>query len=202
MWQINSVQKIRGAIMGLDKIPSVAQIHKQDLFKLGPPGNHVVDDIHSHWKSYFDKYGVLADAPYSKFHTQEGWDTVYTWESLEEHEPELANTYGKKATRPSLMAVVTPITTEIGDDYFLNKLPILLVSRGSRSITVPRWLGRGVGCRWSFAPTVECHLRTLPLAAPTFAGTWDLLSHVEVAESSTWRLPRNSKSTLESARRC
>ena len=47
-----SAQNIRGAIMGLDRIPSVAQIHKRDLFKLGPPGNHVVDDIHSHWKSY------------------------------------------------------------------------------------------------------------------------------------------------------
>ena len=117
-----SVQKIWGAIMGLNKIPSVAQIHKRDLFKLGPPGNHVVYDIHSHWKSYFHKYGVLANAPYSKFHTQDGWDTVYTWESLEEHKPELANTYGKKATKPSLMAVVTPTTTEIGDDYFLNKL--------------------------------------------------------------------------------
>ena len=117
-----SVQKIRGAIMGLDKIPSVAQIHKRDLFKLGPPGNHLVDDIHSHWKSYFHKYGVLANALYSKFHTQEGWDTVYTWKPLEEHEPELTNTYGKKVTKPSLMAVVAPTTTEIGDDYFLNKL--------------------------------------------------------------------------------
>ena len=117
-----SIQKIWGAIMGLDRILSVAQIHKQDLFKLGPPGNCVVDDIHSHWKSYLHKYGVLADAPYSKFHTQEGWDTVYTWESLEEHKPELTNTYGKKATKPSLMAVVAPATTEINDDYFLNKL--------------------------------------------------------------------------------
>ena len=108
--------------MGLERIPSVAQIHKRDLFKLRPPGNRVVDDIHSHWESYFHKYGVLADAPYSKFHTKEGWDTVYTWDSLEEHEPALANTYGKKATKPSFMVVVAPTTTEIGDDYFLNKL--------------------------------------------------------------------------------
>ena len=43
-------------------------------------------------------------------------------ESLEEHEPALANTYGKKAAKPSLMVVVAPTTTEIGDDYFLNKL--------------------------------------------------------------------------------
>ena len=107
---------------GLDRIPSVAQIHKWDLFKLGPPGNHIVDDIHSHWKSYLHEYGVLANAPYSQFHPREGWDTVYTWESLEEHEPTLTNTYGKKAAKPSLMVVVAPTTTEIGDDFFLNKL--------------------------------------------------------------------------------
>ena len=81
-----------------------------------------MDDIHSHWKSYFQEYGILANAPYSKFHAREEWDTVYTWESLEEHEPALANTYGKKAIKPSLMVVVTPTTTEIGDDYVLNKL--------------------------------------------------------------------------------
>ena len=108
--------------MGLDRIPSAAQIHKQDLFKFGPPGNCIVDDIHSHWKSYFHEYGILANAPYSKFHTREEWDTVYTWESLEEHEPAHPNTYGKKAIKPSLMVVVTPTTTDIGDDYFLNKL--------------------------------------------------------------------------------
>ena len=32
-----STQKIRGAIMGLDRIPSAAHIHKWDLFKLGLP---------------------------------------------------------------------------------------------------------------------------------------------------------------------
>ena len=115
-------QEVRGAILGLDQIPSVVQIHKRDLFKLGPPGNRVVDDIHSHWESYFQKYGVLANAPYSKFQATEGWDTVYTWDSLEKHEPALAHTYGKKATKPSLMVVVTPTTIEIGDDYFLNEL--------------------------------------------------------------------------------
>ena len=43
-----STQKVRGAIIGLDRIPTVAQIHKRDLFKLGSLENHVVDDIHSH----------------------------------------------------------------------------------------------------------------------------------------------------------
>ena len=60
-----SAQKVRGAIMGLNRIPTAAQIHKQDLFKLGPPGNCIVDDIHSHWKSYLHEYEVLANAPYS-----------------------------------------------------------------------------------------------------------------------------------------
>ena len=115
-------QKVRGAILDLGQIPSVDQIHKRDLFKLGPPGNRIVDDIHSHWESYFHKYGVLANVPYSKFQTAEGWDAVYTWDSLKRHEPALADTYTKKATRPSLMVVVAPTTTEIGDDYFLNKL--------------------------------------------------------------------------------
>ena len=81
-----------------------------------------MDDIHSHWKSYLHEYGILANAPYSQFHPREGWNTVYTWESLEEHEPTLTNTYSKKAIKPSLMVVVAPTTTEIGDDYFLNKL--------------------------------------------------------------------------------
>ena len=34
-----STQKVQGAIMGLDRIPTASQIHKRDLFKLGPPGN-------------------------------------------------------------------------------------------------------------------------------------------------------------------
>ena len=117
-----SAQKVRGTIIGLDRIPTAAQIHKWDLFKLGSPGNHVVDDIHSHWKSYLHEYRVLANAPYSQFHPREGWDAVYTWESLEEHEPMLTNTYDKKVAKPSLMVVVAPTTTEIDDDYFLNKL--------------------------------------------------------------------------------
>ena len=108
--------------MGLSTVPTEAQIHKWDFFKLGPPGNLVVNDIHSHWESYFHNYRVLANAPYSEFCAKEGWDTVYTWDSLEKHEPALANTYGKKVTKPSLMVVVAPTTTEIGDDFFLNKL--------------------------------------------------------------------------------
>ena len=115
-------QEVCGAILGLNRIPSVVQIHKRDLFKLGLPGNRVVDDIHTHWESYFQKYRVLADASSSKFQATEGWDTVYTWDSLEKHKPVLARTYGKKVTKPSLMVVVTPTNTEIGDDYFLNKL--------------------------------------------------------------------------------
>ena len=71
-------QEVHGAILGLDWIPSVVQIHKRDLFKLGPQGNHVVDDIHLHWESYFQKSRVLANVPYSKFQATEGWDTVYT----------------------------------------------------------------------------------------------------------------------------
>ena len=56
-----SAQKIQGPSWASIRIPSAAQIHKWDLFKLGPPGNCVVNDIHSHWKSYFHEYGVLAD---------------------------------------------------------------------------------------------------------------------------------------------
>ena len=75
------------------------------------------------------------------------------------------------------------------------------LSRGSQSTTVLRWLGKGVACRWSFVPTAECCLRTLLLAAPTSGGTWDSLLHAGAVESYAWRLPRKSKSTLESARR-
>ena len=123
MWQRSSAhRRSMGPSLGLDQIPSVVQIHKWDLFKLGSPGNCIVDDIHSHWESYFQKYGVLADMPYSKFQATEGWDTVYTWDSLEKHKPALTHTYGKKVTKLSLMVVVAPTTTEIGDDYFLKKL--------------------------------------------------------------------------------
>ena len=117
-----SAQKVQGAIMGLGTVPSEAQIHKRDFFKLGPPGNRVVNDILSHWESYFHKWGVMANVPYSQFYAKEGWDTVYTWSSLEEHEPALTNFYSKKAIKPSLMVVVAPTTMEIGDNYFLNKL--------------------------------------------------------------------------------
>ena len=117
-----SAQKVHGAIMGFRTVPSEAQIHKRDFFKLGSPGNRVVNDIHSHWESYFHKWGVMANVPYSQFPVKEGKDMVYTWSSLKEHKPALADSYGKKVTKPSLMVVVTPTTTEIGDDYFLNVL--------------------------------------------------------------------------------
>ena len=149
--------------MGLDRIPSVAQIHKQNLFKLGPPGNRIVDDIRSHWKSYLHEYGVLANAPYSQFHPREGWDTVYTWESLEEHEPALTNTYGKKVAKPSLMVVVTPTTTEIGNNYFLNKLhkPACIKRK-------PVYYGAKVSGKRSHVQVVICpYCRVLSQNAPS-----------------------------------
>ena len=97
--------------MGLNNIPTAAQIHERKLFKLGPPGSHVMNYVHSHWESYLHKFRALADAPYSQFHPKEGWDAVHMWESLEEHEPMLTNSYGKKAAKPSLMVVVAPTTT-------------------------------------------------------------------------------------------
>ena len=117
-----SVQHVRGAIMNILSTLTAAQIHNRKLFKLGPPGNCVMDNIHSHWESYLHSCGALANAPYSQFHPQEGWDAVYTWESLKTHEPMFAYSFGKKANKPSLVVVVTPTTTEIGDDYFLSKL--------------------------------------------------------------------------------
>ena len=117
-----SVQYVQGAIMNISSTPTAAQIHYRKLFKLGPPGNCVMDDIHSHWESYLYDFGALANAPYSQFHPKEGWDAVYTWESLKKHEPTFANSFRKKANKPSLIVVVAPTTTEIGDDYFLSKL--------------------------------------------------------------------------------
>ena len=190
-----------GAILGLDQIPSVVQIHKWDLFKLGPPGNHLVDDIHSHWESYLQKYRVLADVPYSKFKAAEGWDTVYTWDSLEEHEPALTNTYGKNATKPSLMVVVAPTTMEIGNDYFLNKLHKPACIKRKSVYYGAKVAGKRSCVQVVICPTVECYLRMLLLAAPTSGGTWDSLLHAEVVSSSAQRLPRSSKSTLESTRR-
>ena len=190
-----SAQKVRGAIMGLDKIPTVTQIQKQDLFKLWPPGNLIVDDIHSHWKSYLHKYRVLADAPYSQFHPREGWDTVYTCESLEEHEPMLANTYGKKVVKPSLMVVVAPTTTEIGDDYFLNKLhePACIKRKSV-------YYGAKVSAKRSRMQVVICpYCRVLSqnaLAAPTSRGTLDSCLHVEVVKSSTREAPKKLQDHL------
>ena len=147
-----SVQKVRGAIMGLSNIPTAVQIHKRELFKLGSPGNRVVDDIHSHRESYLHEYGALANAPYSQFHPKEGWDGVYTWESLEKHEPTLASSYGKKVAKPSLMVVVAPTTTEIGDDYFLNKLhKAACIKRKSV------YFGHKVSVKRSHMQVVICH---------------------------------------------
>ena len=117
-----SVQYVRGAIMNISSTPTAVQIHDQKLFRLGPPGNRVVDDIHSHWESYLHSFGALANAPYSQFHPQEGWDAVYPWESLKKHEPMFTSSFWKKANKPSLVVVVAPTTTKIGDDYFLSKL--------------------------------------------------------------------------------
>ena len=108
--------------MNILSTPTAAQIYGQKLFKLGPPGNRVMDDIHSHWVSYLYDFRALADAPYSQFHPKEGRDVVHTWESLEKHEPTFANSFRKKASKPSLIVVVTPTTTKIGNDYFLSKL--------------------------------------------------------------------------------
>ena len=138
--------------MGLSNIPTAVEIHKRELFKLGSLGNRVVDDIHSHWESYLHEYGALANAPYSQFHPKEGWDGVYMWESLEKHEPTLANSYGKKVAKPSLMVVVTPTTTEIGDDYFLNKLhKAACIKRKSV------YFGHKVSVKRSHMQVVICH---------------------------------------------
>ena len=108
--------------MNISSTSTVAQIHDRKLFRLGPPGNCVVDDIHSHWEFYLYGFGALANAPYSQFRPKEGWDVVYTWESLKKHEATFTSSFGKKANKPSLVVVVAPTTTEIGDDYFLSKL--------------------------------------------------------------------------------
>ena len=68
-----SVQYAQGAIMNISSTPTAAQIHDRKLFKLRPPGNCVMDDIHSHWESYLYDFGALANAPYSQFHPKEGF---------------------------------------------------------------------------------------------------------------------------------
>ena len=81
-----------------------------------------MDDIHSHWVSYLYDFRALANAPYSQFCPREGWDVVYTWESLEKYELTFANSFGKMVSKPSLIVVVFPTTTKIGNNYFLSKL--------------------------------------------------------------------------------
>ena len=108
--------------MGLDRIPTVTQIHKWELFKLGSLGNRVVDDIHSHWESYLHKYGALADAPLFPVPSQRMGCSLYVGIFGETRAYTHQHLYSKKAAKPSLMVVVAPTTTEIGDNYFLNKL--------------------------------------------------------------------------------
>ena len=55
-----SVQYVCGVIMNISSTPTAAQIHDRKLFKLGPPGNCVMDNIHSHWESYLYDFGALA----------------------------------------------------------------------------------------------------------------------------------------------
>ena len=194
-----SAQKVQGAIMGLNEIPTV--IHKWELFKLGSPGNHIVDDIHSHWESYLHKYGALADSPYSQFYPKEGCDVVYMWKSLEKHKPALANSYGKKAAKPSLMVVVATITTEIGNDYFLNKLHKAACNK-RKSV----YFGHKVSVKWSCMQVVICPycrvLRMLLPAGPTSRGTWNSHLHAELVGSFVLRLPRSSKNIFTNVRRC
>ena len=92
------------------------------MIQLSPPGNCVINDIHSHWLTYLYEFGTLVDAPYSEFQHAEGWDAVYTWDSLKKYQSKFADSSGKKVTNPSLIVVVSPTTSEVGDDYFLNKL--------------------------------------------------------------------------------
>ena len=121
------------------------------------------------------------------------------WRSMK---PALTHTYGKKATKPSLMVVVAPTTTEIGDDYFLNKLhePACIKRRSvyySAKVAGKRSRVQVVICPYCGVLSQNAHSGLLP----TSGGTWDSLLPVGVADSSAWRLPKSSKSTLESARR-
>ena len=53
-----TVQNVWGAIMGIDVAPTPEQVCCWQLFQVGPPGNHVVDDIHTHWLSYLYDFGA------------------------------------------------------------------------------------------------------------------------------------------------
>ena len=91
---------------------------------------------------------------------------LYTWESLEKHELALANSFGKKENKPSLIVVVTPTTTKIGDDYFLSKLHKAVCIKWKSVYFVPTCLGKGVVSGWSFAHLwsviSECSFWLLP----------------------------------------
>ena len=136
--------------MGIDVAPNAEQVCAWQLFQIGPPGNRVIDDIHSHWLSYLYKFGALADAPYSEFQPIEGWDAVYTYDSLKKYESKFADSFGKKVTKPSLIVVVSPTTSEV-DDYFLNKLhkPICIKRKSV-------YFGPKVSCKRSHIEVVFC----------------------------------------------
>ena len=191
MWQISSVhRRSLGPSWALVRFPLRLKSINGTSSNWGPQ--------HWHWTSYFHKYGVLADAPYSKFHTKEDWDT---WDSLEEHEPVLTNTYGKKVTKPFLMVVVAPTTTEIGDDYFLNKLhePACIKRKSV-------YYGTKVAGKRSHVQVVICPYCGV-LSQNALSGCshiwrhFGLTLHVEVVGGSAWKLPRSSKSTLENVQR-
>ena len=166
-----------------------------------PPRNRIVDDIHSHWESYLHKYGALADAPSSQSHPREGWDAVYTWESLEKHEPTLASSYGKKATKLSLMVVVTPIITKIGNDYFLNKLHKAACIKWKSVYLGSKVSGKRGRVQVVICPYCRVQLRKLLLAVPTSRGTWDLCLCAELVGSFILRLPGSSKNISVNVRR-
>ena len=139
-----------------------------------------MDDIHSHWESYLHSFRVLADAPYSQFYPQEGWDVVYTWESLQTHGPTFTNSFGKKTNKPLLVVVVTPTTTEVGTIISSVSSTSQLASSGSRFISAPRCPEKGVVSKWSFpllwSVISKCSLWLLPhLETPwTHVCMWSL----------------------------
>ena len=128
-------------------------------------------------------------------------DTVYTWSSLEEHEPALANFYSKKAIKPSLMVVVSPTTLEIGDDYFLNKLHEPACIKRKSVCYGTKVAGKRNRVQVVICPYYGVLSQNAPSGCSTSGGTWDSLLHAEVVESSAQSLPRDSKSTSKSVRR-
>ena len=192
-----SMQYVRGAIMNILSTPTAAQIHGRKLFKLSPPGNQVMDDIHSHWESYLYDFRALANAPYSQFCPKEGWDAVYTWETLEKHKPTFFNSFGKKATKAFINSGGHPNHHRDKWWLFPQQTPQSCLHQAEVSLFwSPRCLGKGVASKWWFALTVECYLKMLPVAAPTSGGTLGSYLCVELVWSFIMRLPRSSKDHL------